>query len=54
MMEGEKTKSMRPYYNKFDGLISKIDKNNFEIVTFDDNVTCPIEYSPLNGLAVEG
>ncbi|HBL95833.1 MAG TPA: UDP-3-O-[3-hydroxymyristoyl] N-acetylglucosamine deacetylase, partial [Psychrobacter sp.] len=30
------------------------DKNNFEIVTFDDNVTCPIEYSPLNGLAVEG
>ena len=30
------------------------DANNFEIVTFDDNVTCPIEYLPLKGLAVEG
>lgn len=30
------------------------DENNFEIVTFDDNVTCPIEYLPLNGLTVEG
>ena len=30
------------------------DKNNFEIVTFDDNVTCPIEYLPLKGMTVEG
>ena len=30
------------------------DHNNFEIVTFDDNVTCPIEYLPLNGITVEG
>ncbi|ALF59354.1 UDP-3-O-acyl-N-acetylglucosamine deacetylase [Psychrobacter urativorans] len=30
------------------------DKNNFEIVTFDDNVTCPIEYLPLTHLTVEG
>ncbi|WP_201586412.1 UDP-3-O-acyl-N-acetylglucosamine deacetylase [Psychrobacter jeotgali] len=30
------------------------DPNNFEIVTFDDNVTCPIEYQPAFGLAVEG
>ena len=29
-------------------------QDNFEIVTFDDNVTCPIEYLPLTGLAVEG
>ncbi len=30
------------------------DKSNFEIVTFDDNVNCPIEYLPLNSLTVEG
>ena len=30
------------------------DENNFEIVTFDDNVTSPIEYLPLKGLTVEG
>ena len=30
------------------------DPKNFEIVTFDDNVTCPIEYLPLSGLVVEG
>ncbi len=30
------------------------DTSNFEIVTFDDNVTCPIEYLPLSRLAVEG
>ena len=30
------------------------DKSNFEIVTFDDNVTCPIEYLPLTGTTVEG
>ena len=30
------------------------DNDNFEIVTFDDNVTCPIEYLPLNGMVVEG
>jgi len=30
------------------------DPNNFEIVTFDDNVTCPIEYLPLSGLVIEG
>lgn len=30
------------------------DANNFEIVTFDDNVSCPIEYLPLSRLAVEG
>ena len=30
------------------------DENNFEIVTFDDNVTCPIEYLPLKGITVEG
>ncbi len=29
------------------------DKSNFEIVTFDDNVTCPIEYLPLTGLSIE-
>ncbi len=29
------------------------DERNFEIVTFDDNVTCPIEYLPLTGLTVE-
>ena len=30
------------------------DHDNFEIVTFDDNVTCPIKYLPLEDLAVEG
>ncbi|MES1963949.1 UDP-3-O-acyl-N-acetylglucosamine deacetylase [Psychrobacter sp. AH5] len=30
------------------------DASNFEIVTFDDNVSCPIEYLPLSRLAVEG
>ena len=30
------------------------DSDNFEIVTFDDNVTCPIEYLPLSALTVEG
>ncbi len=30
------------------------DQNNFEIVTFDDNVTCPIEYLPLKDQTVEG
>lgn len=30
------------------------DPNNFEVVTFDDNVTCPIEYLPLMPLTVEG
>ncbi|MGP4847902.1 UDP-3-O-acyl-N-acetylglucosamine deacetylase, partial [Marinobacter sp. 1Y8] len=30
------------------------DEDNFEIVTFDDNVTCPIEYLPLNDLVIEG
>ncbi|WP_367105627.1 UDP-3-O-acyl-N-acetylglucosamine deacetylase [uncultured Psychrobacter sp.] len=30
------------------------DESNFEIVTFNDNVTCPIEYLPLTGLTVEG
>lgn len=30
IMDGEKYKSMKPYYNKFNGVISKIDKNNFE------------------------
>ena len=29
------------------------DSNNFEIVTFDDNVSCPIEYLPFSRLAVE-
>ncbi len=29
------------------------DINNFEIVTFDDNVSCPIEYLPLTGLTAE-
>ncbi|TXD96460.1 UDP-3-O-acyl-N-acetylglucosamine deacetylase [Psychrobacter frigidicola] len=30
------------------------DKNNYKFVTFDDNVTCPIEYLPLTSLTVEG
>ena len=30
------------------------DPNNFEVVTFDDNVTCPIEYLPLTSLTAEG
>ena len=30
------------------------DPNNFEIVTFDDNVSCPIEYLPTTGLTIEG
>ena len=30
------------------------DENNFEIVTFDDNVICPIDYLPITGLIVEG
>lgn len=30
------------------------DPSNFEIVTFDDNVSCPIEYLPLNRITVEG
>ena len=30
------------------------DPNNFEIVTFDDNVICPINYLPLNALTTEG
>ena len=30
------------------------DPNNFEVVTFDDNVTCPIDYLPLNTLTLEG
>ena len=30
------------------------DESCYEIVTFDDNVTCPIEYLPLNGITVEG
>ena len=30
------------------------DPNNFEVVTFDDNVTCPINYLPLNTLTLEG
>ena len=30
------------------------DKSNFEIVTFNDNVSCPIEYLPSNSLTVEG
>ncbi len=30
------------------------DPNNFEIVTFDDNVTSPIHYLPLTGITVEG
>lgn len=30
------------------------DANNFEIVTFDDNVSCPIEYMPLQRSVVEG
>ena len=30
------------------------DKNSFEIVTFDDNVNCPIEYLPLNNTMVKG
>lgn len=30
------------------------DQSNFEIVTFDDNVNCPVEYLPLAGIAVEG
>ena len=30
------------------------DKNSFEIVTFDDNVSCPIEYLPLSSLSIEG
>ena len=36
-------------------LVRKIlsDPNNFEIVTFDDNVTCPINYLPALSLAVE-
>lgn len=31
IMDGEKYKSMKPYYNNFNGSIDKIDKNNFEI-----------------------
>ncbi len=30
------------------------DESNFEIVTFDDNVSCPIEYLPLDSLMVKG
>lgn len=30
------------------------DVNNFEIVTFDDNVTCPVEYLPSSMIAIEG
>lgn len=30
------------------------DPDNFEIVTFDDNVSCPIEYLPTTGLTIEG
>ncbi len=30
------------------------DENNFEIVTFYDNVTCPVEYLPSLNLAIEG
>ncbi|MBU5617610.1 UDP-3-O-acyl-N-acetylglucosamine deacetylase [Psychrobacter sp. TAE2020] len=30
------------------------DKSSFEIVTFDDNVSCPIEYLPLSTLTIEG
>ena len=30
------------------------DSNNFEVVTFDDNVTCPIDYLPLDALTIEG
>ncbi len=29
------------------------DASSFEIVTFDDNVSCPIEYLPLNSVTVE-
>ena len=34
IMDGEKYKSMKPHYNKFNGVISKIDKNNFELTYF--------------------
>ena len=30
-MDNEKYKSMRPYYNKFNGSVVKVDKNNFEL-----------------------
>ena len=30
------------------------DKSSFEIVTFDDNVNCPIEYLPLHNTMVKG
>ncbi|WP_435979092.1 UDP-3-O-acyl-N-acetylglucosamine deacetylase [Psychrobacter sp. DM4] len=30
------------------------DHDNFEIVTFDDNVTCPIDYLTINDYMVEG
>ena len=31
IMDNEKYKSMRPYYNKFNGSVVKVDKNNFEL-----------------------
>lgn len=30
------------------------DPDNFEIVTFDDNVSCPVEYLPLSAITIEG
>ena len=30
------------------------DPDNFEIVTFDDNVSCPIEYLPTTGITIDG
>ena len=53
IMDNEKVKSMKPYYNKFNGTITKIDKNNFEICgSYTIKETAKKDYLIINELPV--